>query len=68
MTSTAPVHPRLLSVADACRALGIGRTRLYETFNSGDLQYVKLGRRTLVRADELARFIDSLTAAAGGPQ
>lgn len=37
-----------LSIADVCRALSIGRTTAYELINGGELETLKLGRRTLV--------------------
>ena len=50
------------SVAEACAVASIGRTVLYEAINSGELRAVKRGRRTLVLADSLRKFIDGLPA------
>lgn len=63
--STAPALPlplavRLLSIREACGLLGIGRTQFYKMLGQRRLTAVKLGRRTLVRTDELQRFIDTL--------
>lgn len=55
-----PLAVRLLSVSEACALLGIRRTRFYELLNGEQLNAVKLGRRTLVRSDELERFIEAL--------
>ncbi|WP_409567513.1 helix-turn-helix domain-containing protein [Methylobacterium sp. J-030] len=55
-------YVRLLSVSEACATLGIGRTRFYELLNSQALRAVKLGRRRLIRSDELDRLIQALTA------
>lgn len=37
-----------VSVEDARRAIGIGKTKLYELINDGSLKTFKVGRRTLV--------------------
>lgn len=55
-----PLAVRLLSVAEACSLLGIRRTQFYKLLGRGQLKALKLGRRTLVRTDELQRFIDTL--------
>ena len=57
---------RLLSVTEACTLLGIKRTQFYKIVGEERLSVVKLGRRTLVRTDELQRFIDSLAKGTAG--
>ena len=47
---------------EACDALRIGRTKLYELFASGDLKAVALGGKTLIPRDELENFMASLPA------
>lgn len=37
-----------MSVGDACRTIGIGRTKLYELIAEGRLLTIKIGRRTLI--------------------
>jgi excisionase family DNA binding protein len=39
---------RLLSIEQAARALGIGRTALYSEIGAGHIRSVKVGRRRLV--------------------
>jgi excisionase family DNA binding protein len=39
---------RLLSIEQAARALGIGRTALYSEIGAGRIRSVKVGRRRLV--------------------
>lgn len=51
-----------LSVDEACRYLGIGRTKLYSVFAAGDLAGKKLGRRTLIERSELERYAQTLPA------
>jgi excisionase family DNA binding protein len=43
------MEPVCVSVTETMRALGIGRTKVYELINGGLLKVVKIGRRTLVR-------------------
>ena len=51
------------SVAEATRATGVGRSTFYELMASGKLRAIKLGSRTLIPAEELRRFMESLPAA-----
>jgi len=43
------MEPYLASIADARRALGIGRTTAYRLMDAGKLEKVKIGRRTLIK-------------------
>jgi excisionase family DNA binding protein len=47
---------RLLSVAEAAKTLGIGRTRLYAELQAGRVRSVRSGRRRLVPSSTLADF------------
>ncbi|HEV2162666.1 MAG TPA: helix-turn-helix domain-containing protein [Stellaceae bacterium] len=50
--------PTLLSVAQACRALGVSRAFLYATWQRGDgPARIKLGKRTLIRVDALDAWL-----------
>ena len=51
------------SVAEACRALGIGNTKMYELINAGDLDTIRVGRRRLVTTASINRFIADRIAA-----
>lgn len=53
---------RLLSVPEACRLLGVGRTFLYDLMRTGQLEYVKAGRLRRVPADALAAYVAGLRA------
>ena len=62
-SSTRPAAPAaslLYSVHDACAALGMGRTWLYEQIKSGRIRTVKLGTRTMVPVRELERFVNDV--------
>ena len=48
------IDPVLLSIPSTQKALGnIGRNSIYNLINSGKLETVKIGRRTLVKADSI---------------
>jgi excisionase family DNA binding protein len=52
--------PMAYRVPDATVASGIARTRLYELMKEGKLVAVKDGRRTLILADSLKAYLESL--------
>ena len=61
------VSRRLLyPVHEAAEQLGIQRTSLYELLKGGELERVKIGRRTLVTAESLTEYVDRLRAASAG--
>jgi excisionase family DNA binding protein len=45
---------RLLSIEQAARALGIGRTALYSEIGAGRVRSVKVGRRRLVPSSAIS--------------
>jgi excisionase family DNA binding protein len=55
-----PLAPLAVSVNDATRLLGIGRTRLYRAFNEGDLKLIKCGKKTLVAYADLQNWLTRL--------
>lgn len=51
----------LVDVATARQMLGnIGKTLLFSLLRDGQLTRVKLGRKTLVTTESIARFVDAL--------
>ena len=52
----------LHSVEEAASILSVGRTSLYALIDSGELQRVKIGRRSLVPADSIAAYVARLRA------
>jgi excisionase family DNA binding protein len=48
-----------ISINDAARVLGLGRTSIYAMIADGRLEAFKLGRRTLVKADSIRRLVAS---------
>lgn len=53
-------HPRLLSIQEAARELGICRTLLYALIKEGKLKSITIGRRRLVPAEAIDEFIAGL--------
>jgi excisionase family DNA binding protein len=47
-----------VSVNEAARILGVGRTSLYSMIRAGRIDMLKLGRRTLIKTASLRRIID----------
>lgn len=43
----------LISIRDAAKLLGIGRSKLYDLMADGKLATVQIGRRRLVRTDSV---------------
>ena len=52
---------RLWSIPDAADRLGVSQRYVWQLIAQGVLRRVKLGRRTLVREDDLIRYIDGHT-------
>jgi excisionase family DNA binding protein len=52
-----------LTIADATKVSGLGRTTLYEAIGAGKIEARKAGGRTLIPTDSLRAFIASLPAA-----
>lgn len=51
-------RPVAMSVRDVARHLGLGRTKVYELINSGELKRLKVGRRTLVTTDSVYALLE----------
>jgi excisionase family DNA binding protein len=53
-------QPLAVSIQDAVRLSGIGRSSLYEAIRRGELPIRKSGRRTLLMTDDIRRWLASL--------
>ena len=53
----------LLTPVQAARALGIGRSKLYELLAKGELESVRIGNCRRVPASALHNFLSELTRA-----
>jgi hypothetical protein len=57
-TDTIPFAQRLTcTIPEACRATGLGRTKLYELIGGGYLDTITIGRRRLVRVSSLLSIV-----------
>ncbi len=54
------IDPAGLSVIEAARLAGVGRSTIYEELASGRLQARKLGRRTVILDADLRQWLASL--------
>lgn len=54
----------LYSITDTARTLGLGRTKIYEMINCGDLVSVRLGTRRMIKADSIITLIERATGGA----
>ncbi|NHN86311.1 helix-turn-helix domain-containing protein [Acetobacter musti] len=52
--------PLAYQIDEAAKICGLGRTRLYDAIREGRLIAHKFGRRTVIRAENLTAFLDSL--------
>jgi excisionase family DNA binding protein len=52
----------LVTATEAATILGVGRTKLYELINRGELRPVHIGRSLRLPVAELERFVDALRA------
>ena len=53
-------YPLAHSIAEACARSGIGRTKIYELINTGQLPARKSGRHTLILVRDLQRCLERL--------
>ena len=53
------MEPLAVSINDAVKMLGLGRTSVYELIKDGRLDAFKLGRRTLVRVESIRRLVEA---------
>jgi excisionase family DNA binding protein len=56
---------RALSVEQAAKAAGIGRTLLFEEIRKGRITARKVGRRTIITTESLDAWLKSLPVKAG---
>lgn len=49
------------TINEAASAAGIGRTKLYELINSGEISLIKIGTRSLVRRSDICELLSRYT-------
>jgi excisionase family DNA binding protein len=52
-------------ISEVVEATNVGRSRLYEDIRAGKLKTFKVGKRTLIAADDLKKWLESYREAAG---
>jgi excisionase family DNA binding protein len=57
-----PHAPLAVSIREACRLSALGRTTIYKLIADGRLTPIKIGRRTLIRFDDLEKLVSSSEA------
>lgn len=57
---------QLLTPIDCARTVlgGVGRTKVYELVNQGEILKVSIGRRSFITTESLAAYVDRLSEAA----
>lgn len=54
------MEPEAISVAEAARRAGLGRSTFYEAIARGDVPTIKFGKRRLVRLESLRAWLREL--------
>lgn len=57
-----PIEKLAYGVDEACAALNVGTTKLYQLLTAGKIEGRMEGRRTLITRASLQQYIDSLPA------
>jgi len=52
------MDPICVSIAEACKLLGIGRTKAYQLLHSQSLESICVGRRRLVKLRSIYRLVE----------
>jgi len=56
------MDPIFFPIPEACRVLGIGRSKLYELIAANEITTRKIGRKTLIPREDLTSFAARLPA------
>jgi excisionase family DNA binding protein len=59
-TYISELQPEGLTVPEACKVCGLGRTKLYQAITDGQLIARKFGKRTLILRQDLQQFLAAL--------
>lgn len=54
---------RAYSIPEFCQLYELGRTKTYQEINAGRLKAVKIGSKTLIRADDAEEWLAGLKVA-----
>ena len=61
--SALPLEMLAYGIGEAMQVTGLGRSTIYQAMAAGKLRASKMGSRTLIPAEELRRFIETLPPA-----
>ena len=61
------LEPEAVPVPEACRLLGVKRSKLYELLADGSLPSLKIGKKRLIRVAALRDLVSRLEWRAIGP-
>ena len=65
MSDHAETRQRLaVAPAEAARALGLGRTKLYELIATNEIASFKIGSRRLIRVSDIEAWLERMTTGA----
>ena len=65
LTSEPVQEPLAVSIPDACRIIGLGRSSVYREIQAGKLVALKAGNRTILPVAGLRAWIEALPQAKG---
>jgi excisionase family DNA binding protein len=51
------MDPVSVTIPDACKAIGVGRTTVYELIDDGKLDAIKVGGRRLIKVSSIRRLV-----------
>ncbi len=51
------MDPLTITINDARKAIGVGRTTIYSLIANGQIETVKIGRRRLVRVESIRQLV-----------
>lgn len=57
------MDPLTLTVRDTAKALGLGRSKIYQLISQGRLEAVKVDRRTLIKTTSIHALVNKAPAA-----
>jgi excisionase family DNA binding protein len=61
MTATDPLNRhRAYTITDFCRSFGLSRSKVHRLIQMGELAAFKVGRRTLIHADTVEKWLAAL--------
>jgi excisionase family DNA binding protein len=52
------MEPLTVTVSEACKVLGLGRTKIYDLIGKGRLETLKIDKRTLIKTASIRALVD----------